>query len=99
MRSFAQAGTPLFDLFGDASRRHGVATLKSTNDPVGIEIVVLATEANAQRQLLSVHYLMRLKPSSKRAMRDGNLVALYSNRPEERARLSRAQTIVDRTCR
>jgi hypothetical protein len=99
MRSFAQAGTPLYDLFGDTGRRGGLATLEPNSDRVGIEVVVLATEANARRQLLSVQYLMRLKPSSKRVMRDGNLVALYTDRPAERARLRRAKNILDRTCR
>jgi hypothetical protein len=99
MRSFAQAGTSLYDLFGDAGRLHAVAILKPNAAAVAIEIVLSATEASAKRQMVTLHYLMRLEPTSKKALRDRNLVATYRDRPVERARLNRARKLIDHACR
>ena len=99
MGSFARAGTPLYDLFGAASRRLGSVILQPSIDGVALEVVILATEAKAAQQARYARYAARHVRSSKEIMRDGNLVVLYSDRATERARLSRARRILDRTCR
>jgi hypothetical protein len=51
MRSFAEAGTPLYDVYGGASKQRGLAILMPNTDRVVIEVVVLVTEASARRSL------------------------------------------------
>ena len=93
MSSFARAGTPMNDTFGEATAaRVGVATLSPVSDGIGVGVAVQESVADARRTFFSWDYVVRHHPTKPGAVivRNENVVISYPRRPGERLRVMRA---------